>query len=50
MEYLGWGSKELGISIIYTTDQVSKLPQNIGTVCVLDNSKALQLWSMRKEL
>ena len=40
MEYLGRGSKELGISIIYTTDQVSKLPENIGTVCVLDNSKA----------
>lgn len=40
MEYLGRGSRELGISIIYTTDQVPKLPENIGTVCVLDNSKS----------
>ena len=38
-EYLGEQSKELGISIIYTTDQVAKLPQNIKTVCVLDNSE-----------
>lgn len=40
MEYLGRGSRELGISIIYTTDQVPKLPENIGTVCVIDNSEA----------
>ncbi|MDO4304188.1 MAG: type VII secretion protein EssC [Bacillota bacterium] len=40
MEYLGRGSRELGISIIYTTDQVPKLPENIGTVCVLDNSES----------
>ena len=38
MEYLGKESKELGISIIYTTDQMAKLPQNIKTVCMLDNS------------
>lgn len=39
MEYLGEQSKELGISIIYTTDQMAKLPQNVKTVCILDNSE-----------
>lgn len=45
MEYLGEQSKELGISIIYTTDQVAKLPQNVKTVCVLDNSETGHLLS-----
>ena len=39
MEYLGEQSKDLGISIVYTTDQMAKLPQNIKTVCFLDNSE-----------
>lgn len=39
MEYLGKQSKELGISIIYTTDQLAKLPENIRTVCLIDNSQ-----------
>ena len=39
MEYLGRQSKELGISIIYTTDQLAKLPENIKTVCLFDNSE-----------
>lgn len=38
MEYLGKQALELGISIIYTSDQIAKLPENIQTVCVLDNS------------
>lgn len=45
MEYLGEQSKELGISIIYTTDQVAKLPQNVKTVCILDNSETGHLLS-----
>lgn len=38
MEYLQERSTELGFSIIYTTDQTSNLPENIRTICVLDNS------------
>lgn len=29
----------MGISIIYTTDQRAKLPENIQTVCILENSE-----------
>lgn len=39
MEYLGRRSRELSISIIYTTMQLARLPENIRTVCVLDNSE-----------
>ena len=39
MEYLEGSSGELGISIIYTTDQRAKLPENIQTVCILENSE-----------
>lgn len=39
MEYLGKISRDLSISIIYTTDQLAKLPENITTVCLLDNSQ-----------
>ncbi|MCM1155912.1 MAG: type VII secretion protein EssC [Roseburia sp.] len=39
MEYLGRQSRELAISIIYTTPQLARLPENIKTVCVLDNSE-----------
>lgn len=38
MEYLSGRSGELGISIIYTSDQLAKLPENIKTVCRIDNS------------
>ncbi len=38
MEYLGEQPAVLGVSIIYTANMVSKLPQNIHTVCVLDDS------------
>lgn len=43
MEYLGRQSMELGISIIYTTSQLARLPENIRTVCVLDNSETGRL-------
>lgn len=43
MEYLGRQSKELAISIIYTTNQLAKLPENIKTVCVLNNSETGKL-------
>ena len=36
MEYLGKQSENLSISIIYTTDQLAKLPENVKTVCVID--------------
>lgn len=39
MEYLGKQSENLSISIIYTTDQLAKLPENVKTVCVIDNSQ-----------
>lgn len=39
MEYLGREAENLGISIIYTTDQMMKLPENVKTVCVLKNSE-----------
>lgn len=38
MEYLRGQSGELGISIIHTSDQLAKLPENIKTVCRIDNS------------
>lgn len=37
MEYLQGSSQNLGFSIIYCTDQVSNLPENIHTVCILEN-------------
>ena len=43
MEYLGQSAKELGISIIYTSDQVYKLPENIRTVYELKNSEQAEL-------
>lgn len=38
MEYLQKRELDLGFTIIYTTDQTSNLPENIETICVLDNS------------
>lgn len=43
MEYLQSREMELGFSIIYTTDQSSNLPENIRTICVLDNSEEAHL-------
>lgn len=37
MEYLQCASGELGFSLIYTTDQHANLPENIKTVCILEN-------------
>lgn len=38
MEYLGKNGEELGFSIIYTSYLSSNLPENIGTVLLLENS------------
>lgn len=43
MEYLGRQSKGLAISILYTTAQLARLPENIKTVCILDNSETGRL-------
>lgn len=43
MEYLQSREMELGFSIIYTTDQSSNLPENIRTICILDNSEEAHL-------
>lgn len=40
MEYLGEQAKDLGISMICTSDQQAKLPENIRTICVLEDSKS----------
>lgn len=39
MEYLQNRRLELGFSMIYTTDQRANLPENIQTVCLLNNAK-----------
>lgn len=38
MEYLQSASGELGFSLIYTTDQHANLPENIKTVCMIENA------------
>lgn len=38
MEYLQYANGELGFSLIYTTDQHSNLPENIRTVCIIENT------------
>lgn len=38
MEYLQNRRLELGFSMIYTTDQRANLPENIQTVCILNNA------------
>lgn len=43
MEYLQSREMELGFSMIYTTDQQSNLPENIRTICILDNSEEAHL-------
>lgn len=39
MEYLQVRDQRLGFSIIYTTDQQANLPENIQTICLLENAK-----------
>lgn len=39
MEYLQSKQADLGFTIIYTTDQKANLPENIKTVCILQNSQ-----------
>ncbi len=39
MEYLQVKDQRLGFSIIYTTDQQANLPENIQTICLLENAK-----------
>ena len=43
MEYLQSREMGLGFSIIYTTDQSSNLPENVRTICILDNSEEARL-------
>lgn len=38
MEYLQTNQRNLGFSLIYTTDQQENLPENIRTICILDNA------------
>lgn len=38
MEYLQTNQRNLGFSLIYTTDQQENLPENIRTICILDNT------------
>ena len=38
MEYLQTNERNLGFSLIYTTDQQENLPENIRTICILDNA------------
>lgn len=39
MEYLQSTEADTGFSIIYTTDQKANLPENMKTVCILQNSQ-----------
>ncbi len=38
MEYLQTKQRTLGFSLIYTTDQRENLPENIRTICILENT------------
>ncbi len=38
MEYLQTEQRNLGFTLIYTTDQQENLPENIRTICILDNA------------
>lgn len=50
MEYLGSDlGNELGFSLIYTSNQQANLPENIGTVVMLENSKEATLLIEEKE-
>ena len=43
MEYLQKEGEVLGFSIIYTSDKQENLPENMKTICLLDNSKEATL-------
>ncbi|WP_022747759.1 type VII secretion protein EssC [Lachnobacterium bovis] len=50
MEYLGGDlGKELGFTLIYTSNQQANLPENIGTVVLLENSNDATLLIEEKE-
>lgn len=49
MEYLDKCGDELGFSIIYTTYLQANLPENIGTILLLDNSEQATLLLNEKE-
>lgn len=38
MEYLQTDQRNLGFSLIYTTDQQENLPENVRTICILNNA------------
>lgn len=49
MEYLDKEGDKLGFSIIYTTNIRANLPENIGTIVMLDNSEQATLLMQEKE-
>lgn len=49
MEYLDKEGDNLGFSIIYTTNIRANLPENIGTIVMLDNSAQATLLMQEKE-
>ncbi|MDD3361680.1 MAG: type VII secretion protein EssC [Hespellia sp.] len=49
MEYLDKEGYNLGFSIIYTTNIRANLPENIGTIVMLENSRAATLLLEEKE-
>lgn len=50
MEYLNKEGDNLGFSVIYTTHMRANLPENIGTVVILENSKEGTLLLENKEI
>ena len=38
MEYLQGAKKNLGCTLIYTTDQKENLPENVQTICMVENA------------
>lgn len=50
MEYLNKEGDNLGFSVIYTTHMRANLPENMGTVVMLDNSKEGTLLLENKEV
>lgn len=49
MEYLDQEGSQLGFSIIYTTNIRANLPENIGTVILLENSRQAKLQLEEKQ-
>lgn len=50
MEYLGKEGENLGFSMIYTSHMRANLPENVGTVIMLENSKEGTLLLENKEV